>query len=271
MDSWETLLELVDSFRRAVGRARADRASAAIRQEARDLVQSYFRDARLGLSELGLNTDLVQRLDGLMQDLLRLSQGRSRLTTYRQRVTDLRDVLRELDSAREVRLGEVAAAPSETIMALSQVETRLLATLEALVPTAELSYRQALMDLRSPERISFRGTANELRETVREVLDHLAPDPEVMASEGFRFEHGQTRPTQRQKVRFILASRGLGATARRTPETSASLIDEEVSRFARSVYERGSLDAHISTTRQRVQQLKMYVDSILAELLEIHA
>ena len=43
-------------------------------------------------------------------------------------------------------------------------------------------------------RISYRGTAAELREVLRELLDHLAPDADVLKS-GIRLEAGQTTPT----------------------------------------------------------------------------
>ena len=40
--------------------------------------------------------------------------------------------------------------------------------------------------------------------------------------------------------------------------------------MTRASYERGSLSAHIASTKRDVQQLKLYVDGVLAELLEIH-
>jgi hypothetical protein len=119
--------------------------------------------------------------------------------------------------------------------------------------------------------LSYRGTANELRETLRETLDHLAPDKDVEAGQGFKFEKNQVKPTQKQKVRHILRSRGLKETARKAPEASALLVDELTASVTRASYERGSLSAHIASNAREVRQLKMYVDSVLAELLEIHA
>jgi hypothetical protein len=49
---------------------------------------------------------------------------------------------------------------------------RRLATLDKVVPTTALSSRQAPQDLGDQQRVSYRGTAAELRE----VLDHLASD-----------------------------------------------------------------------------------------------
>lgn len=144
-------------------------------------------------------------------------------------------------------------------------------TLNDLVPTAALSYEQALRDLAaSTNGISFRGTANELREALRETLDRLAPDDDVMAPPGFKLEAGQTKPTQKQKVGFILRSRELPEKARKTPETAVLLIEGLMGSLARASYERSSISAHIASTEHEVRQMKMYIDSVLAELLQVH-
>ena len=41
--------------------------------------------------------------------------------------------------------------------------------------------------------------------------------------------------------------------------------------LARSVYTRGSISTHMATTYEEVMHLKMYVDGVLAELLQVHA
>ena len=89
----------------------------------------------------------------------------------------------------------------------------LISTLEAIVPTAALSYKQALTDLNiCNHKISFRGTATELREALRETLDHLSPDTAIMKEPGFKLEQNQTKPTMKQKVRYILKMRNLNDT-----------------------------------------------------------
>jgi hypothetical protein len=127
-----------------------------------------------------------------------------------------------------------------------------------------------MLDLADPERVSFRGTAAEMREVFREVLDHLAPDTDVMSKPEFRLEQDCTRPTTKQKVLFILVSRGKPKGALRAPEDTASLIENILGSLARSTYERASLSTHVSFPREEVLQLKMYVDTMLCELLEIH-
>jgi hypothetical protein len=151
------------------------------------------------------------------------------------------------------------------------IEDAILRTLERMVPPAALSYRQALHDIAESDRVSYRGTAAELRECLREVLDQLAPDEAVRKAEGFQLERDSKRPTQKQKVRHILRQRGLPRTALRAPEDSATLVEELTASLARATYERGSISAHIEAARREILQVKMYVDSVLAELLEIHA
>ncbi|HWQ68840.1 MAG TPA: hypothetical protein VN494_02595, partial [Patescibacteria group bacterium] len=130
---------------------------------------------------------------------------------------------------------------------------------------------QCLIDLGGPPRRSYRGTAHELREVLRETLDYLAPDGDVMAEANFKFEARVTRPTQRQKALYILRKRRLSREAMRAPELAISLVDELGAAITRTAYTRGSISAHGVSSNQEVRQLKMYVDAVLAELLEVHA
>jgi hypothetical protein len=57
--------------------------------------------------------------------------------------------------------------------------------------------------------MSWRGPATDFRESLRETLDHLAPDSAVKAEPGFKLEQNTSGPTMKQKVRFILKKRGV--------------------------------------------------------------
>jgi Predicted pPIWI-associating nuclease len=87
-------------------------------------------------------------------------------------------------------------------------------------------------------------TRLELREVVREVLDHLAPDDAVTKSEGFKLEKGRRGPTMKQKAGFVFRSRGLSTSKRKTPQEAISIVDELTATFVRSIYERGSGSTH---------------------------
>lgn len=101
---------------------------------------------------------------------------------------------------------------------LTADEEGLLSTIEKLVPSAGVSYRQAVLDLRDESRRSFRGPALELREVLREVLDHMAPDKDVLDSQNFQLEKGRSGPTMKQKVRYICRVSRIGKTKAASPE-----------------------------------------------------
>jgi Predicted pPIWI-associating nuclease len=271
-DSWQSFVESLDTVERAIARVSAVNVNAlGPRDTTRGLIQQYFREARPDLIELGLNSEEVQTMDGAMQSLLQLANGRNPKRSYTRVLRAARTQAQELELLREIRLGEARGANRGSTVVISDIESRILTTLSNLVPTAALSYDQAIRDLAATDRISYRGTANELREALRETVDRLAPDHEVVAAPGFSFEVNQTTPTQRQKVRHILVSRRMSATARRVPEESVSLVEALTSSIARAEYQRTSLATHVASTQQEVRQLKSWVDALLAELLQVHA
>lgn len=273
-DSWHSLLDSLAVVERAIARVSAVNVNTSTaRDSARSLIQDYFRRTRPDVVTVGVTEADLESLDSQMQRLLQLANGRNAKQSYTSVLREIRGSLEGLELTREYRLGERrrSEAASGSILA-TDVEAKILATLKDLLPTAALSYEQALLDLAaSTERVSFRGTANELREALRETVDHLAPDDQVMAANGFRLEQGLTTPTQRQKVRYILRSRQLSGTARRTPEDAVSLIEELTGSLARASYERSNLSTHVASTEQELRQMKMYVDGVLAELLQVHA
>jgi hypothetical protein len=138
-----------------------------------------------------------------------------------------------------------------------------------MLPVAAASYEQALLDVSQGGRASWRGTATELREVLREVIDHLAPDASVTAAPGFQMEENQTRPTQRQKVRFILRARRSSSAALGVAEASLVTVEEAVANLARSTYTRGAVSTHSRTSNTEIRNLKRYADALLGELLEI--
>ena len=184
---------------------------------------------------------------------------------------------------RGIRLpGAVAQSPLEdteharpgaigqTLVVLTPIEQSIVRTLEGLNAAAARSYQQAVVDLGGQPRHSYRGVAHELREALRETLDHFAPDADVMAEAGFQLEKGLSRPTHRQKALYVLRKRRVSAGARRAPEEAVAMVEELGASIARSTYTRGTMSAHGQASGTEVRQMKMYVDAVLAELLEVH-
>jgi hypothetical protein len=58
---------------------------------------------------------------------------------------------------------------------------------------------------------NYSGAVAEMRDTISLVLHRLAPDDDVVPSEGFVLESGQKRPTGRQRARHIALKRTLGS------------------------------------------------------------
>src|SRR5437764_5186383 len=135
---------------------------------------------------------------------------------------------------------------------INEEDERIKGTLEGLVPSAALSYRQAIIDLADDTRISFRGPALELREALRETLDHLAPDAAITSADWYVQEKGRTGPIMKQKVRFILKARGQSKSSSTVPEQTTTTVDEMVGTLTRSVYDRSSIATHVGSERKTV-------------------
>jgi hypothetical protein len=228
------------------------------------LTRDYFENVRPKVvSALGeINTVLL--VDEELQRLVRLAQGNNARTSYRQSLAALK---RYLVNAN-VELLTYAAIPQK-VANQNREEALLLDTLTKLVPSAAASYQQGLTDLRADGRISYRGTAAEFRETLRETLDHLAPDGDVVKQSGFKLEGDLKKPTMKQKVRYVLSSRERNKTQRAATENSINLIDELTGAVTRAVYDQASLATHVQQSRREVEQIKRYVDVVLFDLLEL--
>lgn len=151
--------------------------------------------------------------------------------------------------------------------ASSEEDEQIIAKLDVLVPSAALSYKQAVLDLKDGSRVSFRGPALELREALREILDHLAPDSDVTAAPGYAQEKERIGPTMKQKVRFIMKKKGKRSSTD-APEQAATAFEEAIAALTRAVYEQSSKAAHAASERQTVIQLRRYVLAILHEITE---
>jgi hypothetical protein len=266
---WDTFWKDLEAFYDAVRRYPAVNVNAdSLRDDGRRLVQRYFREVRPELERLEVPKETLATVDAPMQTLLRLTAGRNNKRSYLATLRSARRLRPSVEAEREY--GFAKASSAGRVIFGSKFESDLHGTLGRLVPTAASSYLQAIRDLADAERLSLRGTADELREALREVLDHLAPDDAVTHSPGFTLEKNRTKPTMKQKARFILKSRGIATGARESTEGAVDRVEEGTAALARSVYDRGSLASHVTMTRTEVMQLKRYVEAVLAELLQVH-
>jgi Predicted pPIWI-associating nuclease len=237
--------------------------SNLIALQVRALVDDYFRSVRPGVVAHHPDAPQLVNLDGVMQRLLEVSHKHALVTTVRNLVRDAASLALELEKV--ALLGQSPASGST----LQEVDRRIIDTLTKLIPSAALSYEQALRDLSEQARLSWRGPATDLREALRETLDHLAPDADVSAQPGFKLEKDTTGPTMKQKVRYVLAKRGLSKSASETSERAASSVDEIVGAFVRSVYTRSNISTHTPTDKGEVLRVRDWVRVALSEVLEI--
>src|SRR5919108_5297261 len=181
-EAWAVWWRRLDVFGASIKRVRGQLASAtAFREETKEAVQFYFRQVRPPLIALPLAEEDIDALDSINQHLLELAARPNRKSTYRSEMRKLNGLRGRVEAAIEIR----ANTPTSTQLAAqltTSTEGAILKTLDQLVPTIALSYKQVLLDLGDKQRISYRGTASELREVLRELLDHLAPDEDVLKS-----------------------------------------------------------------------------------------
>lgn len=228
----------------------------------------YFSQCRPHLTEILGDSERLSRHDEKWQQLIRLAHGNNARATYRRLLRELKKDLVELNVDYLAHLSN-KGLDGQTLSDLTPAEELIIRTLEDYVPSAAASYRQGLLDLQAGERLSYRGTASEFREALRETLDHLAPDNEVQQAPGFTPEPGQTKPTMKQKVRFILSSRDRKKTQQQAAEKSVELVEELMGTLTRALYNRASLATHLESSRLEVQRIKRYVDTVFFDLLEI--
>lgn len=261
---WQSLCDVFSRFSRHIDQTRTVNINTrALRTEAKDIAQQYFRQTRPVMQDLGLDEQL-EVLNASFQRILELSNRSNAAASYKKQVKIVRKLLPTVTSRIEINQGVVKIVATTT-----KEDERVIQTLEHLVPSAALSYKQAIIDLADDRRFSFRGPALELRETLRETLDHLAPDDAVTSAEGYVLEKGRSGPTMKQKVRFILKARGQSKSSSVVPEQSTTTVDEMIGTLTRSVYDRSSVATHVATERRTVIQIRRYVVAILHDILAL--
>lgn len=236
--------------------------SSRTRASLRGLVERYFKEVRPMIDEAAAPTDHIQGVDTAMQDLLVLCHKRGSVQKYKDLLRNAKGHLIHLDT------GLVAGGGRRDEDLRTERDSGIVTTLRALLPSAALSYEQALVDLSETDRLSWRGPATDLREALRETLDHLAPDEAVESSTGYKPVAGTHGPTMKQKVRYILKNRGQSKALSGPAEDAALAIDEMIGSFVRSVYTRTAVSTHTPTDKAEVLRVLEMVRVVLGELLE---
>jgi len=266
---WSQFGIAMERLERDIAKYRAANINSnELREQARVAAQIFFRDCAVQLLQLQIEDELFDRLNQHSQHLLRLSTRQNSKKSYLKAIRQIRHVIDKITVDREIKYWDLAALKSKPDV-LSDTENLIFNTLHRIVPSAASSFRQAIIDLSDSNRLSYRGVANELRECLRETLDHLAPDEDVMTQSGFTLEKDKKTPTMKQKVRYILRAREVTDNAMKAPENAIDIVEDRVASFARATYDRSSISTHVATERKEVVQMKNYVNVVLSELLAI--
>lgn len=262
-----TFLKELDQANKALGKNRSPQLNSSSQRETlRNLIERYFVEIRptvIGASEVDQD---VGDIDKDMQELLILCHKRGNVNLYKQLLTKIRKALIIIDAR------VVASNNAETdTRTENQIDSMIVDTLSKLAPSAASSYKQALLDLSSEHRHSWRGPATDLRESLRETLDYLASDDDVKKYPGYKQKPNTNGPTMKQKVRYILKNRGVSKAHSDPTEMAIDCIENAVGSFIRSVYTRSSVSTHTPTNRNEVTRIRDFVRVSLCELLEINA
>jgi Predicted pPIWI-associating nuclease len=204
---------------------------------------------------------------GELNQVFQAIHASSRIRPSTQKCRELVKAARKLLVAVEGQA--LAKLPEAKQAQASPTDELIISTLNELCPAASLAYQQALIDFRAGDRLSWRGPSTDLREALRETLDVLAPDANVMSLTGFKLEGDAKRPTMKQKVRYVLKNRNVPSGAMETPELAVVGVEAFVGGLTRSVYTRSSVSTHTATNRAEASRVLAWVRLVICELLEI--
>jgi Predicted pPIWI-associating nuclease len=233
-----------------------------------EIAKFYFAQVQEHLEKTHGELSLIRKLDAQFQHLVELGHANNSRASYLKTLREIDKLLRQA-SVEIVAFGSRVYKDDVEAVQFQPDEAAIIETLRSLVPTAAASYEQAVIDIRGGNRLSYRGAAADLREALREILDHLSPDDAVMNRPNFKLEKDQTRPTMKQKVQFVLSERERNKTQRETTAKSIELVEEMVGQLTRAVYTEASLATHVQKSLKDVRRLKKYIDTVYFDLLEL--
>lgn len=236
--------------------------SAKKRDQLRQLVETYFDRVRPTFAPSREQGEVTQPVDDAMQALLIECHKRGQTSRYKKLLAAAREALIQVDAAQML-------PQSLELTPIDSSDSQILSALDRLLPSAALAYLQAVEDLKTSDRYSWRGPATDLRECMREVLDHLAPDKDVEGQVGYKRESDARGPTMKQKVRHILRKRNAASAATSSVEAAVLAVEDALGVFVRSVYTRSSVSTHTATSKDEVLRIKSLVQVVLQELLAI--
>ena len=238
--------------------------SQELRHRIRAVAETWPNDVRLQVVGNILGDERVGIADDAARKIIEATFHNTTANKYLDQVAALRKAVIGLHVRSTVTGQNAVEKPSADTLAVER-------GLEALNPAIADSYRQVLLDLRDNERISLRGTANELREVLREVLEVRSPDEMVMKESWYQTKDAQGRekhrPTYADRAKYAVRLQSKGKNIQKQTPGSVERADELLGSIVRSTYDRGSGAAHTETERSEIIKQLRYVNAVLLELL----
>jgi Predicted pPIWI-associating nuclease len=242
------------------------------RRYLRSVIGAWFSEYRPAFIEIVGEEQAIRSMDDQMQELLKLaSDGSSRRTVVRL----CRAAIKNFKGNILVPLSRAywSLAPERS---LAGYDEEVSVKLKGLDPSLAESYEQSVLDIEDEQRLSYRGTAAELREVVTDVLHVLAPTAEVQATEWYKEARRsgarkESTPTRAERTRFILRARAQGSAVTDAAESYMNSVEERLADVVNVTYRRGSAAAHVGAERAELVRLLPYINALLRELLLVGA
>jgi len=268
MSMTEACLQVFDQLRR---RFFYKDQTKTPQQEDRNFVvaacRSWFDEYRNGLASLGIEEKFLLEIDKSMRLLLQAATSSKRRSFYRQQITRANKILEKIQV--DAQIAEWSSTKNDSLVGDVNVRNAL----KNFDPDLERRYLQAIYDLNDSKRISYAGTANEIREIIRIVLSLQAPDKEVGKMPWFKesrkkqTDNTSERPTHTERVRFILEKRRAGGKEVKSAQENEKLIDGLLGSVIRSSYDRMNAGVHGKKDREEIIRGLRYVHAFLFDVL----
>ncbi len=226
----------------------------------------WFEEYREGFRQLGVSGEDLLEVDKNMRKLIILAASSARRSQYQGCINAIKKTTDKFITNAQVVEWENAKKFT------GSGNKNVIEALRNLDEDLERRYLQVLSDIGDQTRISYAGTANELREVVRIVLHAKAPNEKVEKMPWFELERISDKnlpkqPTQAERVRYILEARKSSKGAVDQVQEEEQLIDALIGRVVRSSYGRINVSVHAIEDRSEIERCLRYVDAFLLDIL----
>ncbi len=157
---------------------------------------------------------------------------------------------------------------SKPQIASDSLKNDIYYALLSLSETLANSYLQVKIDIQNDSRLSWAGTAHEIRQMLSTLLEILAPDTTILEQSWYKQEPQTKGPTQKQRVRLILDRRSAGSKEKEVLE-QVTTMDELIGNIVRATYSRASDAAHRFKAKGEVSRILRYFEAFSHDLLNL--